>query len=351
MNRPLISLVFLFILFTLWPNSACIEPEEENPIEPDTTSHDFEWRIDTLGVFGYLNDISVIDENNIWVVGDIWEEKIGENGDTIDISYNLAYWNGNKWAYEKILKGGPLNRIWVFNKFDIWVSNGLPIRRIGYEWKLYHLQKMGIPELERVSVETSIWGSSSSKMYFGGYGGHLVHYNGSNFTLIETPTDDTIMDIWGVENSDTGESNIYAVVSTNLQNTDYKIFEIHNGSYVTEPFGSDINWDMTSIWFENNSTIYVGGGRGLWKKERDMDWKEVKRFGKYIHSVRGNHKNDIFIVGTLGLAAHYNGMSWKNIDELSDLTKIKKVSINGDIVAMVNIYNHVVIGKRKGKIK
>ena len=38
----------------------------------DTTSYNFIWKIDTLGNYGsYLKDVAVIDENNIWVVGNI----------------------------------------------------------------------------------------------------------------------------------------------------------------------------------------------------------------------------------------------------------------------------------------
>jgi len=43
-----------------------------------TTSHDFVWEIDTLGNYGsYLKDVWIVDENNIWVVGNI-ETDSGE---------------------------------------------------------------------------------------------------------------------------------------------------------------------------------------------------------------------------------------------------------------------------------
>jgi len=53
----------------------------------DTTSHNFIWEIDTLGIGGsYLNDVAIIDENNIWVVGNI---------ETDTATYNAAHWDGN----------------------------------------------------------------------------------------------------------------------------------------------------------------------------------------------------------------------------------------------------------------
>ncbi|MDA3870889.1 MAG: hypothetical protein PF551_00880 [Candidatus Marinimicrobia bacterium] len=46
------------------------ESEIVTAITMDTTSHDFTWTIDTLGIYGSsLRDVAIIDENNIWVVG------------------------------------------------------------------------------------------------------------------------------------------------------------------------------------------------------------------------------------------------------------------------------------------
>ncbi|MDA3871728.1 MAG: hypothetical protein PF551_05180 [Candidatus Marinimicrobia bacterium] len=48
------------------------ESELVTAITMDTTSHNFTWTIDTLGIYGSsLRDVAIIDENNIWVVG--WE--------------------------------------------------------------------------------------------------------------------------------------------------------------------------------------------------------------------------------------------------------------------------------------
>ena len=44
----------------------------------DTTSHDFTWTIDTLGIYGSsLRDVAIIDENNICVGGEI---NVNEHG-------------------------------------------------------------------------------------------------------------------------------------------------------------------------------------------------------------------------------------------------------------------------------
>ena len=80
---------FLLLPFTLFLITACPDPPDTNPqladcpvgkspcIDDsteccwDTTSHNFTWEIDTLGISGSLRDVQIIDENNIWVVGEI----------------------------------------------------------------------------------------------------------------------------------------------------------------------------------------------------------------------------------------------------------------------------------------
>jgi len=62
-------------------NCVCAEGyywnEDQTKCLMDTTSHNFIWEIDTLGIGGsYLNDVAIIDENNIWVVGNIETDTV-----------------------------------------------------------------------------------------------------------------------------------------------------------------------------------------------------------------------------------------------------------------------------------
>jgi len=43
----------------------------------DTTSHNFTWKIDTLGIYGsYLNDVWIVNEDDIWVVGQMRQQWV-----------------------------------------------------------------------------------------------------------------------------------------------------------------------------------------------------------------------------------------------------------------------------------
>jgi len=142
-----------------------------------TTSHDFTWEIDTLGNYGsYLNDVWIVDENDIWVVGYIRVDDPDSSFDgTGQETFNAAHWNGKEWKLIRIINSAPLYSIWYFNENDIWVTTfGLPIHWDGNNWTLYHIQNMGID----ASAGNAMWGTSSSNMYFVGYEGSIVHYDG-----------------------------------------------------------------------------------------------------------------------------------------------------------------------------
>jgi len=82
----------------------------------DTTSHNFTWEIDTLGNYGsYLNDVAIVAENNIWVVGYITTDTA---------TYNAAHWNGSEWELILIDRIVDCDGVYAFNNNEIWFSDG-----------------------------------------------------------------------------------------------------------------------------------------------------------------------------------------------------------------------------------
>lgn len=338
--------------------TVCCEvicPENHHPCGPDSTeccfdtpSHEFDWKVDTIGTKGRLRDVAIIDENNIWVVGEFYipDPDSSFNGTGWE-TFNAANWLNGKWIYHRILKGAPINGIWAFNKHDIWGINGFPIHWDGNEWKLYHLQKMGVPELSRVSIEKSIWGSSSKNMYFGGGRGELVHYDGHTFQKIDISTNDPITDIWGIVDEETGEQTVYCTVTMYLHESDRKIFKLIGRNAPEEVFNYSRGGIM-SIWFDDNSPIYVGGSRLLkYLLEKDK-WEEIPLRPYWIWSIRANHKNDLFAAG-YQILVHFNGVDWydyTNLPQSFHHEAMKKVAIKENLVVVVGEENNILMGKR-----
>ncbi len=359
---PFSLILFTFTLFTACPdppettvdcgthqveiNGTC-ECEDgyhwnENQTEclMDTTSHNFIWSVDTLCYWGYLEDVAIIDENNIWVVGTILTDST---------TYNAAHWDGNEWELILISPGGlinPISSIYAISENDIWFGKmGLPIHwdgEIYYKYTPANSTHPGQPTIN------AIWGSSSDNIYFVGNNGSIVHYDGSVFETIESGTEDNINDIWGSTNSKTGETTVYCVVTTLYEETEKRLLQINSNMTVTDALDYNLGRSLMAVWFDQNSPVYVGGAGFFQHTDEDGGWETVPDLPEYfIWDIDGNNTNDIITVGAYGFVAHYNGLSWKVLDELQPYSSFRSVDINDDVVAIIGrVANIVLIGHR-----
>jgi hypothetical protein len=291
----------------------------------DTTSHNFTWETFTFGGEGgssYLRDVAIINENDIWAVGEIYTKDTytyDSNG-VFQHPYNAVHWDGNEWELKRIFvdyRGqpnfAPLEGVFALPDGKIIFSSGLPYLPEGDHWKLYHLWDLGILDENDGSV-TSIWGTSLNDLYFVGRKGTIVHYNGSSWSKIESGTELDLYDIWGDMNEQTGEYEILAVGAKLLESTDRVILSIKS-NHAEKINDVDITQPLSTVWFKTNRK-YIVAGSGRYSKEKisQAKWsiklKEITNY--YTNRIRGNELNDLFIVGAYGNVMHYNGISWKS---------------------------------------
>ncbi|MDI6805007.1 MAG: hypothetical protein QME58_14420, partial [Bacteroidota bacterium] len=65
-----------------------------------------------------------------------------------------------------------------------------------------------------------------------------------------------------------------------------------------------------STWFEDEKRIFTSGS-GVFIRRPDKHWQEMTELPLYgTDRVRGISTNDVFVVGSYGLVAHYNGLNW-----------------------------------------
>jgi hypothetical protein len=231
----------------------------------DTTSHDFTWTIDTLGEYGsLLNDVHIVNENNIWVVGQIiMDDPDSSWNGTGTETFNAAHWDGSEWEMIRVYGPVELYSIFYFNEDDIWVTTyGLPIHYDGNEWTLYHIQNMGL----HVSAGLACWGTSSDNMYFVGINGGIVHYDGSEFTKMESGTEAHLQEIVSTPNGEHifvfGNDNttgLAIILENNL--TSWNIL-YHNESVLPQTDNYGTVYKGMDV-FEDVS--YFVTAKGLWK--------------------------------------------------------------------------------------
>ena len=281
----------------------------------DTTSHNFVWTIDTLGESGsYLNDIAIIDENNVWVVGYI------KNGDS---TYNAAHWDGSEWELILVSPMGltnPISCIFACKENNIWFGKvGLPVHWDGQEYFKYTPTNSTHPGQPTINA---IWGNSLDDIYFVGNNGSIVHYDGNTFTRMESGTEVNLLDVWGLN-----ENHIWAVGEDRHPPRSVILF-FYGNSWETEYYNDwsgeencdSICGNFRTVWAWDDH-VFLGGSAGIWDKSLDSNiwtltrYTDINQMGFGEHRIRGNNKNDIIIVGLAQMRFHYNGVNWKDVGE------------------------------------
>ena len=185
----------------------------------DTTSHNFTWQTFTFGNAGagssVLYDVAIIDENNIWAVGEIYMNDSLGNPDPN--AYNAIHWNGTSWELKKIRYYGacsaveypPIKAIWAFSENNIVITNG---GSIGWFDGINVNLDCVVNPLLTGSIN-KMWGNSSSDLYAVGNNGNIAHYQNGSWRKIESGTTLNINDILGDFNEKTQEWEILVVAA------------------------------------------------------------------------------------------------------------------------------------------
>ncbi len=224
----------------------------------DTTSHNFSWQTFTFGEGSnsLLYDVAIIDENNIWAVGEIYmTDSLGNPDPHV---YNAIHWGGNKWELKRIpisFNGTPfypvIKSVFAFNNNDVWFEAGI-------HWDGNSFSQVPF-NIYFPSNVNKLWGTSSIDLYAVGNTGNTAHYDGNSWQKIESGTITNINDIWGFTNVLTNEYNLYCAVSNVFESGDYKILSINKNGKV-----DSLKWStgrrVHSIWTNNGFVIYTSGG-------------------------------------------------------------------------------------------
>ncbi|MCU7503248.1 MAG: glucosyl transferase [Ignavibacteria bacterium] len=326
----------------------------------DTTSNSISWQLFYFGnnvVGSCISDVAIIDENNIWAVGQIYvNDSLGH----LDYqSYSVAHWDGKKWTLKKIYDANnqlmpDLRSILVLGPNDIWLTDGAIHHWDGVSSKmLSSYQRIDLIGGEENGQSVNrLWGKSSSDLYGIGWGGMITHFDGHSWKKLETGTNLDITDIYGAMDERTGEMQILATATTNYP-PGRAILSI-KGNTVTHISYEPIIWDLYAVWFIPNRHYYVTGG-GIYDKVSLIDkfWKDDSM--KYTHysieRIKANAINDVFLAGAYGEVLHFNGVNWKSfISETYLDGAYNNLDVKGNTIAIsggVGLRGVVLIGKRK----
>jgi hypothetical protein len=288
----------------------------------DTTSHNFTFESWTFGTIGSstLHDVAIINENNIWAVGEILVADTSQNGYT---TYNAMHWDGNQWELKRIpyydyggyLVYGSLQTVFAFSENDVWFCSYANL--LQYNGSDYLSRAFFMTSINFNGQVTKMWGTDGSNIYCVGRNGAIYHYYGTGWTPIESETDLNINDICGDYNEKTDEWEILAVCGNILQGLESErvILKIIDGDQVQQINAEGANWPLRTVWFLTSQKYYVAGS-GIYEKHyiSQSIWEnDVYDITTYsVNKLRGTSINDVVATGGLGEFLHFNGLTWKS---------------------------------------
>ncbi len=298
--------------------SVTKESAEAEAVTMDTTSHEFTWQTFTFGGANgssYLRDVAIINEKDIWAVGEIHTEDTDQydsNGVWVQ-PYNAVHWDGQEWELRRIFINNtfyPIRNVMAFAENNIVFSNISVIFWTGSD------ENITFTSPPRESTDSwrinSMWGISNEDFYVVGNGGNIAHYQNGSWTKISSGTEMNILDAYG--DCDKNESD-YEILATGTYNNSHEreILSINNNS-VVQKSTTGINWALGGIWFIKDRCYYAIGDGIYYKRSlHEEKWKTLNISRYVTTAICGTSINDVFIAGAYGEVLHFNGKTWKSL--------------------------------------
>ncbi len=331
----------------------------------DTTSHNFTWDTLSIGVgtANELRDVAIINDNDIWAVGEIHTEdtdRFDSLGNWIP-PYNAVHWDGNEWELKRIYTQTslgsnalvPLTSIFAFDVDDVWVFSeaGGYGHWDGPAWDTQYIS-------QRVGGIDKIWGSSSSDIYFIGTNGNITYYNGQTWQNLESGTDTRLRDVWGSPDSEVvwacGWEDFKPTVLLKIE--DGTVIKVYEDSENLHTIRNDIlSGALIGGLKLSENRNYILSHSGLYSTRIQNNLIYVRRlsftstyFPGFPFGIDGNGENDVFIAGERFMIAHFNGYSWRYFDSLYQPgRRLYSVAQKGNMVVAVgrtfDFFNKAVI--------
>ena len=194
---------------------------------------------------------------------------------------------------------------------DVWGSSSSDVFIVGANGKILHYDGNDWSNMDSGTSQilTSIWGSSATDIYAVGYNGIILHYDGEKWTNMQSKVKANLKSIWGFSSS-----GVFAVGEGGT------ILNFNGKTW--EKMSSGIQNNLLGVWGSSPSDVYaVGQASDAFIGGQNYDcishfdgrnWQEVKYgYANVLHGISGVSSSDIFAVG--GVLLHY-GHNYNNTD-------------------------------------
>jgi Tol biopolymer transport system component len=200
-------------------------------------------------------------------------------------------------------------------------STGSPTLAAQLEIAEAGVPQVALPEYQRValissSVEASttewtwqnpspqghglnaVWGSASNDVYAVGDYGTIVHYDGTQWQLMDSGTTRGLGGVWG-----SSPTSVFAVGAGGVI--------LHYDGTAWRAMNSGTSTDLNDVWGSGADNVFAVGSSGTIRQYDGSSWREMtSNTTEALNSVWGSAANNVFAVGNNGTIRRYDGTIW-----------------------------------------
>lgn len=271
-DNPEMQVIPVTLVLSEPAGPAIIPPPVINPVDK---SRQLKWT--TLQV---LPDTAL---NGIWGKSATDLFAVGAKG-------TILRYNGKTWAG---MESGVAE-----NLHGIWGSSATDVYGVGENGTMVHFDGTSWSALPVVVQETlrAVWGNSSDNAY-------AVSRNGSileSFSAV-TATGVALRDVWGNSASD-----VFAVGENGAI--------VHFDGTQWSAMDSGTSGWLNGVWGSSESDVFAVGENGVIVHFDGTSWRNMNSgTTTTLQAVWGSSASDVFAVGADGLILYYNGVNWYSV--------------------------------------
>jgi hypothetical protein len=267
-------------------------PVVEPPGPADRVFEEMTWNL--------RETIPPISLNGVWTAGGADAYAVGQAGTILRL-------NSDEWSVMASPSGRDLNGVWgsvdpatgTAAVFAVGAGGTVLSHDTGVseDWTLEH---SGGSDL------TGVWGASPTDVYAVGRAGTILHYNGTNWSAMDSGTGMDLYAVWGSSAADADSPVVYAAGERGT------ILVYAGSSWQQE--ASPTRRDLYGLWGSSSGDVYAVGRRGIMLHNDGSGWRAMDVRGRAdLNAVWGSSASDIHAVGANGTILHYDGGAWSRM--------------------------------------
>ncbi|MDM8552377.1 Calx-beta domain-containing protein [Desulfobacterales bacterium HSG2] len=320
--------------------------EAMNSGTQDVTLHGV-WGSSGSDVFAVGDNGTILHYNGSgWSLMDSGEDKSlysiwGRSGSDVFAvgDETILHYDGRKWSLEWSLEKDVSSNIEYIRFHDLWTGPGSRVFALGDGGDKIAGYTAEYDSSEWIFKETEwrflgIWGHSAeneigAELFAVGYGGVILHYGDSEWTVIRQGIDEKLTSIWG-----SSETDIFIV--------GYNGTILHYDGTVWTPMNSGIDTHVQGVWGNSGTDVFAVGSYGTILHYDSTAWTPMNSgTDKRLKSVWGNSATDVFAVGDSGTILHYDGFTWTPMKSGTRLWLISVWGSSGTDVFAADFYGKI----------